>query len=972
MSKFSPINRTIFALIFLLFSNTLIQAQFLPELSSWLSNTVNETRASFRMQESSIHEGLAQVEVELEMSAARRALYNNITLRIYQDDGSGTFGIERYSESFEPGDDGRVPFTQTVKTRVLVTGLGAMQNLRAQVEVSGMAPRDNFSFHTPACMTIIETQDVWDPCGSIANAADFPGLVPYGTLGIGGIINDHTDYHRFQINESNRRLKVTLSYWNDYHTNPPNLDIDLLILNGNSDILARNTSAATSTTLPIFESIDIVLPVGTYYFVIAPVPSVNFIRNHYRLAATVEATPEYTISGQILQDGGLPLEGVSFNSVPGPVITDVNGNYSITVPHGWSGTAIPSLAPYSYTPSSRSYSNVTGDMNNQDYVATELSVQISGSVVYGQGTGLGGVDLQGFTDPVTTDANGFYHAEVSYNWSGVITPVTEGINFTPESRTYSELKANEYDQDYEAQWEEYRVDGTVTLAGSGEALPGVIIDGSPGPSTSDEQGRFEFHVTHGSHITLKSILEGYHFEPDPYNNINVTEDLTVDFVASLKYYSIIGHVKDQSGVGIEDVEFKDLPGSPLTDEFGYYQAAVPHGWNGTATPELYGYTFSPGYTDYASVTSGITTDYTGEKHPALELSPESIILPSESGSMQEVTVNSSVDWTVTCPADWLTPSPAEGSGVGSFFAIATSQNTSLDPRTTTVTVSGEGLSRTLDVRQEGDAPYLSISPTEVSLLEGSGASQTVVISTNTSWSFSTTASWFEIEPASGTGVTHVNVTSLEDNPSIDPRSASVDLSGAGLSTSLTITQNGATPFLSLNPTSATLGPEADATTSIQVLSNTDWTAMKRSDWLQINPSSGSGSEMIEVRTESANNSSEVRRDTITLSTAGLSQDVLITQEGAETGISSFDSKQGMRLYPNPSSGTVYLESQLEGSEQLVLELLDMTGRTLLQESLPFLSRGEIYELDLGPYPTGSYMLQLKSRQKKMVFKVLKH
>ena len=53
-----------------------------------------------------------------------------------------------------------------------------------------------------------------------------------------------------------------------------------------------------------------------------------------------------------------------------------------------------------------------------------------------------------------------------------------------------------------------------------------------------------------------------------------------------------------------------LPGSPPTDVYGAYSAVVAHGWSGTVTPTLAGYTFSLPSRDYANVTSSQTENYT--------------------------------------------------------------------------------------------------------------------------------------------------------------------------------------------------------------------------------------------------------------------------------------------------------------------------------------------------------------------------
>src|SRR5262249_58220873 len=50
-----------------------------------------------------------------------------------------------------------------------------------------------------------------------------------------------------------------------------------------------------------------------------------------------------------------------------------SGQYGCTVPQGYTGTVTPSLTGYTFTPPSRSYSNVTADSAGQDYAATAVA-----------------------------------------------------------------------------------------------------------------------------------------------------------------------------------------------------------------------------------------------------------------------------------------------------------------------------------------------------------------------------------------------------------------------------------------------------------------------------------------------------------------------------------------------------------------------------------------------------------------------
>ena len=76
-----------------------------------------------------------------------------------------------------------------------------------------------------------------------------------------------------------------------------------------------------------------------------------------------------TISGYVRTEGGSGISGVtlSFSNGGGSTTTNSNGYYSKQVPYGWSGTVTPSKSGYTFSPPSRSYSNVTSNRTNQNY-----------------------------------------------------------------------------------------------------------------------------------------------------------------------------------------------------------------------------------------------------------------------------------------------------------------------------------------------------------------------------------------------------------------------------------------------------------------------------------------------------------------------------------------------------------------------------------------------------------------------------
>jgi hypothetical protein len=88
-----------------------------------------------------------------------------------------------------------------------------------------------------------------------------------------------------------------------------------------------------------------------------------------------------TISGSVKTQSQAAVSGVTitFNNGEGTATTDGGGNYSVTVPINYSGTAMPSKIGYTFSPSSKIYSSVTASKTGENYTATPLTNPTIGS-----------------------------------------------------------------------------------------------------------------------------------------------------------------------------------------------------------------------------------------------------------------------------------------------------------------------------------------------------------------------------------------------------------------------------------------------------------------------------------------------------------------------------------------------------------------------------------------------------------------
>lgn len=103
------------------------------------------------------------------------------------------------------------------------------------------------------------------------------------------------------------------------------------------------------------------------------------------IVGDADCLPTATISGYVLTATGDPIVEAQITGLPcGPTPTsDANGYYSCEVTHGWSGSAVPSKEGCSFTPPFISFSNVTSDQNDQNFLGDCLSQ--SETVIHAQG-----------------------------------------------------------------------------------------------------------------------------------------------------------------------------------------------------------------------------------------------------------------------------------------------------------------------------------------------------------------------------------------------------------------------------------------------------------------------------------------------------------------------------------------------------------------------------------------------------------
>lgn len=321
----------------------------------------------------------------------------------------------------------------------------------------------------------------------------------------------------------------------------------------------------SGTVTPTREGYEFSPPSLEYSVVTSDMPNQSYTAQIYT----------YEISGTA------GLSGVVMKGLPDDPITDTDGYYRVTVPHGWSGKVTPERAGYTFEPSSRTYPSVKEAFESQDYNPEIIYLNISGK------TGTGNVILEGLSGDPTSDAAGAYSAKVEYGWAGSITPVKEGWSFEPSTQVFSGITQNTQ-QDFKATPVKFRISGNV-------GQPGVTMQGFPTSVVSGADGSYNVEVDYKWSGTVTPKKPGYTFQPASQEYTDVLSPLPgEDYYAEVITFTISGKVTDEAGPVADVLLIADNDGgSTMTDANGEFQFQVDYGWKGRITPEKDGYTINP-------------------------------------------------------------------------------------------------------------------------------------------------------------------------------------------------------------------------------------------------------------------------------------------------------------------------------------------------------------------------------------------
>ena len=265
---------------------------------------------------------------------------------------------------------------------------------------------------------------------------------------------------------------------------------------------------------------------------------------------------------------------------------------------------------------------------------------------------------------------------------------------------------------------------------------------------------------------------------------------------------------------------------------------------------------------------------------SLTVSPESLEFSANKGE-EMLNVTSNTDWVITKDAEWITLDSDKGKGLATIAAGVT-ENTSLTSRTGSITVSTSdgSVKKTVSVRQSGADVVFSVDKNEHSVA-AAGEDFTVKVTHNIGYKINSQPEWVKQTGKVPSGNTDTYTFTAEANTSTEAREGVIVFCNDNNEcVPVTVKQAGANATLSVSPAELTFTANTESK-SLDVTSNTAWTAASGASWAKLNKTNGSGNAQIAVTAEE-NTAITQRSATITIKTADgkASATVKVTQSAA--------------------------------------------------------------------------------------------
>ena len=183
----------------------------------------------------------------------------------------------------------------------------------------------------------------------------------------------------------------------------------------------------------------------------------------------------------------------------------------------------------------------------------------------------------------------------------------------------------------------------------------------------------------------------------------------------------------------------------------------------------------------------------------------------------------------------------------------------------------------------GEGVKLSVSPTSVTL-EPNGSAK-IMVTSNTSWTASSSGIWLSINPNRASGGREIEIAVNSPNNTGADRQAIITFTDdtGSVSARVTVTEKasgGSTPdpdpVLTVSPSNMNFA-SSGGSNSFSITSNISWTVKSNESWCTVSPSSGSNNGNVTVNVAENPNTTS-RSATITVSGGSITRTITVNQD----------------------------------------------------------------------------------------------
>jgi hypothetical protein len=300
-------------------------------------------------------------------------------------------------------------------------------------------------------------------------------------------------------------------------------------------------------------------------------------------------------------------------------ITAADGTYSFTKPFGWSSTVTPygDNNQYNFSPVNRTYSNLSSNQTNQDYIAILKVFTVSGTFLDNNNNPLPAWAQAKVNGVAVNPTTGAYSFTVNYGDSLTLNPQAIGYNIAPPSATFTNITSNQT-QNFVGTIQTFTVSGTF-LDNNGNVLP-TWADAKVNNVTVSSTGAYSFTVNYNDNLTLTPTATGYNIAPTTKTFTNITANQTQNFVGTIMKFTVSGTV---SGLSVPDnititaqgtgsYAGQNFPATVGTNGSYSTGQVVPYNWTGSlvVSSAAYNLTAEVPIFNGGPVTSDVTQNYT--------------------------------------------------------------------------------------------------------------------------------------------------------------------------------------------------------------------------------------------------------------------------------------------------------------------------------------------------------------------------